>query len=75
MSNKGIYLVTYSADSILSLKPNEESLLSRKVEANTFLAVEDWADENCPTGYGLWSIEKVYHSGADAMYGETDAVL
>jgi len=52
------YLVFFSYEGLAT----EEipAIISNRVEAPTFIEVEDWAFENTPVGYCIQAIEKVY---------------
>lgn len=65
------YVVFYGPES-----GNFGAVVSRRIEAPTFVAVEDWAHEHAPEGYQLSSIEKVYGS-ADWLgcFGPVEADL
>lgn len=75
----GYYGSTYVVwfGSIAIPKPGQEGLISKRIEASTFLAVEDWAHENTPDGYELSEITKVYGDSQrlDTFGGPVDVNL
>jgi hypothetical protein len=66
------YVVWFHAIDIIT----EPGLIHTRVNARTFVSVEDWAYQNVPDGYELRSIEKHYGTQAElAMFGEANVTI
>lgn len=60
-----------------SIGLRKDGIQSKRIEARTFLAVEDWAFDNVPDGYELRSIEKHYGTPSELalLNGAVDVTL